>query len=79
MINIVDLINSLKEDRNNGQERIFKKRFPDHYKNICSLSFPESFRFSQKIYHYIHNDEELKLGKGIHLIHQMLKNCFINT
>lgn len=62
MINIVNLINSLKEDRNNGQERIFKKRFPDHYKNICSWSFPESFRFSQKIYHYIHNDEELKLG-----------------
>ena len=56
------LIESLYEDKNNGRELLFKKRFPYHYQIICSWNFPSEFKFTQKIYHYINGDKDLKLG-----------------
>lgn len=44
------------------RERCFKKNFPDLYEQILSLSFPSNFKFSQKLYHFLHDDMNLKLG-----------------
>ena len=44
-------------------EKNFKKHFPNIYKDILNLKFPNDFKFSQKMYHYFNNDFELKLGK----------------
>ena len=60
--NMEDLIRELYNDRNNGRELLFKKRFPSHYAIISSWVFPSDFKFTQKIYHYIHNDVDLNLG-----------------
>lgn len=57
-----NLIIKLNEDKNNGNESLFKKRFIEHYINICNMCFPKDFKFSQKIYHYINNDYNLNLG-----------------
>lgn len=44
------------------QEKVFKKHFPEIYDEMMTISFPEDFTFPQKLYHYLHNDPELKLG-----------------
>lgn len=46
----------------NIELKCFKKKFPELYKEILSLSFPENFKWTQKLYHYFNNDYELKLG-----------------
>ena len=43
-------------------EKNLRKHFPEHYQKIQEISFPKDFKFSQKLYHYIHDDYELKLG-----------------
>lgn len=43
-------------------ERNFKKKFSDIYIQILKLSFPSDFKFSQKLYHFLYDDIELKLG-----------------
>ena len=43
-------------------EKVFKKIFPKEYNEILKIKFPENFRFTQKLYHYIYDDKELKLG-----------------
>ena len=40
----------------------FCKKFPEIYKEICSIKFPENFQFRQKLYHYVYDDYELNLG-----------------
>lgn len=50
-------------NRKNGiGEKTFEKMFPDDYHSICSIEFPSDFTFSQKLYHYLNDDYELKLG-----------------
>lgn len=44
------------------RENGFKKKFPKEYNEILKINFPKNFKFSQKLYHYIHNDYDLKLG-----------------
>lgn len=44
------------------QETQFRKKFPEIYQEIISLFFPENFKWSQKLYHFFHDDIELKLG-----------------
>ena len=46
----------------NIEENQFKKKFPELYKEIINLSFPEEFKWTQKLYHYFHNDMDFKLG-----------------
>ena len=46
----------------NIEEKQFKKKFPELYQEITSLSFPEEFKWTQKLYHFFHDDTDLKLG-----------------
>ena len=46
----------------NIEEKQFKKKFPELYQEITSLSFPEEFKWTQKLYHFFHDDTYLKLG-----------------
>ena len=40
-------------------EKVFKSHFTHFYNEISALSFPADFKFSQKLYHYFHNDYDL--------------------
>ena len=54
----------------------WKNHFIQFYNGIQSWIFPDNFKFTQKIYHYINDDPELKLG------HCKVCNnrcCFTNT
>ena len=44
------------------QEKQFSKLFNDFYTEIQQIEFPDNFTFRQKLYHWIHNDIDLKLG-----------------
>ena len=57
-----DIILEVLKHRNYGQERIFKKHFPTNYQEILKMDFPDNFYFVQKLYHYLYNDFDLKLG-----------------
>lgn len=46
-------------------ENNFKKSFNDIYNDLITWSFPDYFKFSQKLYHYFNDDKKLKLGKCI--------------
>lgn len=46
----------------NIEESNFKKKFPEHYEEVLKHSYPEDFKFTQKLYHYFNNDPDLKLG-----------------
>ena len=43
-------------------EKYFSKHFLEFYIELKTFNFPQSFKFSQKLYHYFNNDPELKLG-----------------
>ncbi len=63
--NTIDRNNILEECLNtNGlvSERRFKKAFPQVYVELQSIKFPNNFTFKQKLYHYLHNDDNMKLG-----------------
>lgn len=45
-----------------AKESFFKKRFPEHYCEILKCGFPDDFKFQQKLYHYLMDDFNLKLG-----------------
>ena len=38
------------------------KKHQDLYQDFLTWSFPDNFTFSQKLYHYLYDDQELKLG-----------------
>ena len=38
------------------------KKHQDLYQDFLTWSFPDNFTFSQKLYHYLYDDPELKLG-----------------
>ena len=38
------------------------KKYQDLYQDFLTWSFPDNFSFSQKLYHYLYDDPELKLG-----------------
>lgn len=44
------------------KEKTFKKRFFDEYLKMQKIQYPSDFKFGQKLYHYLHNDIDLKLG-----------------
>lgn len=43
-------------------QKHFSKKFPQEYEDLLSWEFPNDFTFSQKLYHYLHNDKYLLLG-----------------
>ena len=45
-----------------SKEYRFKQLFPNFYSEIQSINFPDEFSWSQKLYHYLHNDLEFNLG-----------------
>ena len=38
------------------------KQYPELYQDFLTWVFPDNFSFSQKLYHYLYDDPELKLG-----------------
>ena len=44
------------------REGVFKKNYPQFYQDLLTWSFPCNFTFGQKLYHYINNDFNFKLG-----------------
>ena len=44
-------------------ERGFRKHFPEHYALLSELVFPDGFKFSQKIFHYLRDDLTLDAGR----------------
>lgn len=43
-------------------EKEFKEKFPELYNSILECGFPEEFSFKQKLYHYLHNDDNAEIG-----------------
>jgi len=59
-----EIINLIKT-QNSGyysKEKTWIKLFSKEYNDILELHFPEEFTFTQKVYHYLNDDLELKLG-----------------
>jgi len=51
------------KNRSSCFESNIKSKFPDIHAHIISYTmFPEDFKFSQKMYHYLNNDPDLMLG-----------------
>ena len=51
------------EHKSSCFESNIKNKFPGIYLEIISFTnFPNNFKFSQKLYHYLNDDPELKLG-----------------
>jgi len=44
------------------RETFWKNSLPVFYDDLLSWSFPDDFKFTQKVYHYINNDPDLLLG-----------------
>lgn len=44
------------------KESIFKNTFQEHYLGLLKINFPNNFKFSQKLFHYINDDYNLNLG-----------------
>ena len=57
---VLDIITT--QSSGNIEESNFKKKFPELYQEIINLSFPPEFKWTQKLYHYFHDDLELNLG-----------------
>jgi len=55
-------INLCENDISFYKEITFRKNFVVEYNEIQKMSFPSEFTFNQKLYHYLHNDTDLKLG-----------------
>lgn len=47
---------------NQIQEKGFSETFPDEYAVMLTWLFPKEFSFRQKLYHYLLNDKDLKIG-----------------
>jgi hypothetical protein len=47
---------------NYTKENYFKKHFPDVYDEVSLWSFLDNFKFNQKLFHFFHDDKDLKLG-----------------
>ena len=45
-----------------NREYAWKIFFPEFYNELNSWNFPDDFIFKQKVYHYLNDDPELKLG-----------------
>ena len=64
-----DLFNFFFNINPNGFRRFgkhefkFSQIFPIIYSDFLTWKFPDDWSFSQKMYHYLHNDKELKIGK----------------
>ena len=60
---VLKFIMSTNESRYFTKETNFKKHFPYLYSELIKLKFPKSFKFSQKLFHFLHNDNDLSLSK----------------
>jgi hypothetical protein len=57
----------LLSNQNTGycREKWFKKHYVELYNDFLTWNFPDDFRFPQKLFHYLNDDKELKLGHCI--------------
>lgn len=62
VINKYEIIEALKKDKNKVSEQKFKIAYENVYQEVLKYKFPNEFVWSQKLYHYLYNDFELKLG-----------------
>jgi hypothetical protein len=44
-------------------EKYVKTNFPELYSDLVVFDYPDNFTFSQKLYHYLHDDLNFELGK----------------
>ena len=51
-----------KSYRSITKEYKFKEYFPEIYIKIQSITFPADFSWSQKLYHYLNDDLDFKIG-----------------
>ena len=54
----------IKTEKNSNitRENYIKNHFTDIYNDFITYNFPEEFTFLQKLYHYLNDDIDLKLG-----------------
>lgn len=52
----------LSNPKGNIEKPHFEKRFPELYRDIELINFPNNFKWTQKLYHFFHNDLSFKLG-----------------
>ena len=57
-----ELKKHLSDNYHHTAERVFKNKFQKEYFKIQNIDFPSDFIFQQKLYHYMNDDIELKLG-----------------
>lgn len=62
MITKEELYNFLLTHRDYCKEKVFKKYFENFYIQLSNITYPNDFKFSQKLYHFFQNDYSLKLG-----------------
>lgn len=49
-----EVLSILKTHPNgNIEESNFKKKIPEHYSEIIKWKFPDDFKWTQKLYHYL--------------------------
>lgn len=53
---------STKEGIVNYGEKYLKKHYNDLYNDFLKWTFPIDFKITQKLYHYVNDDKDLKLG-----------------
>ena len=61
---IKDEVLSILQTQPNGniEQYNFQRKYPELYQEIQSLYFPENFKWTQKLFHFFHDDFELNLG-----------------
>lgn len=53
---------SLKQLKRNFTKNYFHQNYSELYSDFLTWNFPNDFTFAQKIFHYLNDDKELKLG-----------------
>lgn len=60
--NISEVLDIVSKHKACIKEDVFKKYFPKLYDELMSISYPESFIFAQKLFHFLYEDNDLKKG-----------------
>lgn len=60
--NISDVFDIVSKHKACVKEEVFKKYFKELYNDLCLINYPDDFVFSQKLYHFLRNDNNLELG-----------------
>ena len=59
---VLDFILNINKDKSGVIIKKFDLYFPELFEDLSTWTFPNDFNYLQKIYHYLNDDIELKLG-----------------